>query len=422
MPAATSFICLGVQRKGMVINMNVLVVNTAYSGGGAETVARQMINELPNAYGVVNYSKIKTPDNVKVLYNNTMMKVYNRIVTLNHCGRSRHIAHTLNSIKRIVQDKQIDVIHLHNIHGNYFGINDVKELAELRPIVWTLHDMWTMTGNCFFSGDCEGYKSGCRNCKKYEAKKFIRYFAVKEKAFVGHNIVFVTPSEWLKRIAKESWLKQEDIRVINNGVNINNYIAYEKKKLRNQYNLDITKKYIVSVAANVFEVRKGFSILLEALSKIDNLEEFTLLLVGDISQEAEVLLPQNLDVKIMGYIRDPLEMNRMYSLADVFILPSLEDNFPCVTVEALASGTPVIGFRTGGIPEQVDEKTGWIVPEKNADALCCTINEAFADMNKLSEMSKYARCRADKLYSENLMLERYQAIYLEVIEGNEDTH
>ena len=399
--------------------MNILIVNTAYSGGGAETVVRQMINGMKSTnlqtYGVVNYSKIPVPDNVTVLYNTTVMKIYNRIVTFNHNNKTMHIPYTIKMIKQIVKEKHIDVVHLHNIHGNYFGIQDVKTLTDICPVVWTLHDMWTLTGNCFFAEECNKYQNHCKECHKNLSVADKRFFQTKEKAFTGQNIVFVTPSEWLYRITKKSWLQNEDIRVINNGVNIENYVAYNKKELRQQYGLDSNKHYLVSVAANILETRKGFSILFDALKKIRNPADYCLLLVGDVSEKAQKLLPTNLDIKIMGYIRDLNELNHIYSLADVFVLPSLEDNFPCVTLEALAAGTPVVGFKTGGIPEQVDVETGWIAEEQNADALSKTLEIAFSDKTKLAQMSLNARIRAETLYAEKLMLERYKKIYVEVV-------
>jgi putative colanic acid biosynthesis glycosyltransferase len=403
--------------------MNVLLINTAYSGGGAEKVTRQMLEGI-NAFGnksieVANYSKIPVPDNVRLLYNTIPLRIFNRIITFNHCNISYHMKYSISTICKIIRNEKIDIVHIHNLHGNYFGIGDISQIVKLCPIVWTLHDMWTFTGNCFYVGACSKYKDNCLKCPSLDTStpfyKYLyqNYFEKKKRAIINNEIYFVSPSEWLARKARSSWLKNEKISVINNGVNLKSFKANSKVEIRNKYNLPSNKRYIAFVTAKVTDPRKGFNYLINALDDLSNKEEYIVLAVGDVDELKKIDI--GIQTVYFGYVHDESKLNEIYSMADIFVLPSLEDNFPCVTLEALASGTPVISFDTGGIPEQINQNTGWIVSDKNAKKLKDSIENAFKDPKRLKEMSLAARSECELKFSEDLMVDKYMLLYADIL-------
>ncbi|MCM1466660.1 MAG: glycosyltransferase, partial [Alistipes sp.] len=160
---------------------------------------------------------------------------------------------------------------------------------------------------------------------------------------------------------------------------------------------------------------RSFKHLLTALELIEHKSGYCLVVLGNCDTPVEY--NKEFTVFPMGYIRDEAVMNELYALSDVYITPSLADNFPCTTIESFASGTPVIAFATGGLVEQIDSETGWLVETGNADALAAAIQEAFSDKERLSGMRINCRKKAEELYSEELMLKHYRELYEQIYGG-----
>lgn len=158
---------------------------------------------------------------------------------------------------------------------------------------------------------------------------------------------------------------------------------------------------------------KGLPYLLEALNQIENPEKYLLLIAGASCNIDE--LKDKFETVEFGYINNNKKLSEIYAMADVFVVPSLVENFPCVILESMASGTPVIAFATGGIPEQIDEDSGWLVEAGNVKALKENIVRACSDREKLEAKAFHARSKAENLFPENRMIERYIEIYNEII-------
>ncbi|MBU3197732.1 glycosyltransferase [Clostridium estertheticum] len=281
-----------------------------------------------------------------------------------------------------------DVIHLHNIHGYYINIellfNYLKETNK--PVVWTLHDCWAFTGHCAYFDYvcCDKWKNGCDRCpqKSSYPQSLLKdnskhNYANKKELFTGvKNVTIVTPSKWLSNLVKESFLKEYDVKVINNGIDLNVFNPKDKNIFRKKYNLE--EKFIILGVASIWEERKGSRYFLEISKLID--KNSRIVLVG-LNDKQLSTLPQNIiGIKRTNNIE---ELAEIYSAADVYVNPTLEDNFPTTNLEALACGTPVITFNTGGSVESVDESCGIVVKKGNIEGLFEIINKM--NINKFDE-------------------------------------
>ena len=259
-----------------------------------------------------------------------------------------------------VKDYDPDVIHLHNIHGYYINLeilfNYLKNSGK--PVVWTLHDCWAFTGHCayFDFAGCEKWKTGCYGCplkKSYPSSILIdrskKNYIQKRRLFTTlSNMTVVTPSQWLAGLVKKSYLGKYNIRVINNGIDTEVFKP-TLGNFRQKHNIG-SKKIILGVAG-VWDRRKG----LEDFYKLSSILEdsYQIVLVG-LNEKQISALPNN----IIGIssTESASELAEIYTAADVFVNPTLEDNYPTVNLEAQACGTPVITYNTGGSPESVDFK------------------------------------------------------------------
>lgn len=262
---------------------------------------------------------------------------------------------TKEFIKKIDEFKP-DIIHLHNIHGYYVNIEILfkylKEHPEIKK-VWTLHDCWAFTGHCAYYtyAKCDKWKSCCNgicaNKKEYPKTIFSRIkinFNKKKQIFSDvENMVLVTPSKWLKSEVENSFLKKYHVEVINNGVDTNIFKPI-LSDIKQQYGIE-NKKIILGVAS-VWDKRKGLDTFIELSKKLDY--DYKIVLIGLSKKQIK-----NLPINIIGINRteNVQELVKWYSVANIFFNPTFEDNYPTVNLEAIACGTPVVTFDTGGSSE-----------------------------------------------------------------------
>lgn len=328
-------------------------------------------------------------------------------------GCYSHFA-TYKLIQKIKQVKP-DVIHLHNIHGWYLNwkmLFDYLKRAKI-PVVWTLHDCWAFTGHCpyFMAIGCEKWKTGCHDCSLYKSYPgcFLddskKQYALKKQCFTGvPDLTIVTPSQWLADLVKQSYLKDYDTVVINNGVDLTKFKP-RTSDFREKYGLE--NKIILLGVAFDWSPRKGIDDFKKLADDLP--EEYAIVLVG-VSDIVASTLPER--IISIACTQNQKELAEIYSAVDIFVNPTLEDNFPTVNIEALACGTPVITYQTGGSPESLTEKCGRVVPYKNYEALKNTISEM---KNAKPAMSNACAERA-KLYERNNAYQKYVMLYKTVEE------
>lgn len=284
-----------------------------------------------------------------------------------------------------VKDINPDIIHLHNIHGYYLNIEILFNYLKgaNKPVVWTLHDCWSFTGHCshFDYIGCDKWETGCFDCpqKKEYPKSLIidnsaNNYADKYNLFAGlDKLTLVAPSNWLKEQIKFSFLKKYNAELINNGIDLDIFKPLESD-FREKYNLK--NKYIILGVANNWGLKKGLDYFIRLSKKLRNDE--VIVLVGVTRTQIE-----NLPPNVLGVIKttDTNELAEIYSAADVFVNPTLEEVLGLVNIEALACGTPVVTFNTGGSIECIDINSGIIVDRGN-------ITKLYEAINQIKELGK----------------------------------
>lgn len=318
-----------------------------------------------------------------------------------------------------VESYQPDLIHLHNIHGYYLHVGLLFEYIKKRgiPVVWTLHDCWSFTGHCAYFDfvGCEKWKTGCHACpqkKSYPASLILdqskRNYEDKKELFQGvRNLTFVTPSHWLQGLLKESYLGGYNSVVIPNGIDLSTFRPAESD-FRRKHQLE--GKFVMLMVSSEWTPRKGLKYLLEFQKSMKDDEK--LVLVG-LTEELKKELPDSI-VKITrtDHVK---ELAEIYASCDVLLNPTLEDNFPTTNLEALACGTPVITFRTGGSPEAVDEQTGIVIDQGNLEELRDAV-DLMREKGK-AHYSGQARKRAEDLYAREDRYKDYIALYEGILRG-----
>jgi len=281
-----------------------------------------------------------------------------------------------------------DLIHLHNIHGCYLNFGLLFRYLDKAdiPIVWTLHDCWPFTGHCAyfdFSG-CEKWRTECSRCPQQKSYPVCigldgsrRNHRNKKKWFGKlKNLTFVAPCRWMTKPLSASFLGQNPVRIIVNGVNLRVFRPVHSQ-LRNQYQL-MDKKVCLAVASE-WDERKGLRYICQAAERLGDPYRFVV-----IGLEPEQI--RSLPANVIGLERTSSteELAAWYTTADCFVNPTLEDNMPMVNLEALACGTPVAVFETGGCPEAIDPTCGMVVRQGDMEAFCSAI-QTLCDQKAMGE-------------------------------------
>ena len=278
---------------------------------------------------------------------------------------------TYKLLKKIDEFKP-DIIHLHNLHDSYINLPMLFSYIKKHnvPTVWTLHDCWSFTGQCphFTMVKCDKWKTGCHNCPQYKEYPASLYdntkkmWQLKKKWFTGvKNMTIVTPSEWLANLVNESYLKEYPIKVINNGIDLNIFKPTPCDDVLGGGKLNA---HIVLFVSFGWSVYKGLDVIVDLAKKLTS--DYQIVVVGS-DDRVDKLLPNN--VISIHRTQDQRELAKIYSGATVFANPTREEMLGMVNIEALACGTPVVTFRTGGSPECIDDKSGIVVEKDKIDEM-----------------------------------------------------
>ncbi len=313
-----------------------------------------------------------------------------------------------------IKNIQPDIVHLHNIHGYYLNYPILfKYLKESGiPVVWTLHDCWTFTGHCahYMYKGCLRWKTHCHDCplKSNYPKTLLcdhsySNFEKKKKLFTSlPKLTLVPVCHWLEKEVSLSFLKDINRKVIYNGIDTNTFTINIDEDIRKKYNIPIKNKVILGVASNWY--RKGLEDFFKLRSLLD--DSTSIVIVGLNDKELR-FLPQNIiGIKRTENINDLI---RLYSTANVFFNPTWEDSFPTTNLEALACGTPVVTYDTGGSGEAIDDNTGYKITKGD-------VKEAYRLILKICSNNKEqisSKCRERIITNFNRMdrFEEYFNLY-----------
>lgn len=329
-----------------------------------------------------------------------------------------------NQIETHLWTKQADVIHLHNIHGSYFSLNQLIQLSSQKPVVWTFHDMWPLTGHCSYSYECNRWKTGCGECpilKDYPpllCDTTALHWHVKKKIYQKCHIELAVPSGWLYQIAKESpLLGQFPMSIIPYGLDTDVFRPIEQAKARQMLKLPLDMPLIAFGAVELDDPRKGGKYFIEAIQKLQQEAQhrFGVIIFGGGFYSDKLL-----DAKVwhFGKVKNEDELAQIYSAANIFVNTSIADNLPNTIIESTACGTPVVTFKTGGVSDIVDHmKTGYLTDPKEVSQLADGIKAFLTDPEFQKKVSTECRKKALNQFSSTLHAERYSRIYLRAIQS-----
>jgi len=316
-----------------------------------------------------------------------------------------------------------DIFHFHNLHGNYFNPFALPELTKIRPSVWTLHDMQSMTGHCAYAFDCNKWQNGCGECPYLEAYPSItkdrtaEMWRDKKLIYQESDFELIVPSRWLKDIVEKSMLKDKNVHLIYNGIDERIYRPYDKYAARKKLHIPDNSIVLGFVShKGLMSRRKGGDFILEAyryfISKYPNVY---FVCIGGKSSGA----PTERFLQI-PYVSDENLLAETYCAADVFMFPTLADNCPLVVLELMACGVPVVSFNVGGVPELIENgKTGFVAGYKNGPEFVQMTERLVLDRARQKEFSHAGLERLQKMFTLERMIDEHVCLYEKLAENAE---
>ena len=401
--------------------MKLVQINTSVNSGStgriAEDIGKVMMSQGHESY--IAYGRGNRPSQ------SNLLKIGKQWDVVHHGFKTavfdRHGFGSVNATKALISEIDRinpDVIGLHNLHGYYLNINVLfNYLQETEiPVVWTLFDCWAFTGHCSYFDhiNCTKWLEGCFSCPKTRKYPSSYLFDQSKRNYTDKKSIFnrvsklhiIVHSQWLKRLVEQSFLKSFPVHHIFSGIDLevfkpsNDTLIIRKHHIRN-------KKIILGVA-NIWDIRKGLSVF-KKLHEIFSAEH-VIILVGLTRKQINELPSGMIGIERTESVS---ELAAYYSASDVFVNPTFLDNFPTTNLEALACGTPVVTYKTGGSPEAVDESTGRVVEQGDfrglADAITTLLNK---DRDQLSAV---CRKRAELLFNKEDRYLDYLRLYEDLI-------
>lgn len=334
--------------------------------------------------------------------------------------------------------EEADIIHLHSV-THFLSPNSIARLAALnKPIVWTLHDMRPFTGGCHFTAGCEKFSSNCSGCPQLGWDPYFitaAQLSDQLQAIPSKKIHPVAPTQWLAKRAQESAMFHEThIDVIPYGLDPSQFPFRWKPQAKNHLGLEPGTLHLLFVANRLGEQRKGFDHLARAIQiclqnpafrKRVSSNQVALISLGHPDPGLAKL---GIPYVCLGYLNSPEEMSQLYGAADLFLLPSIEENLPNTLLEAMSSGTPAVAFRVGGVPEVItDQENGRLVRPGSVEDFASAIEQLLFNDELRGRFGEKARAVIQEKFDHNLQAQRYLDLYLGLLRGmrtprNKDTH
>lgn len=420
--------------------MKVLIVNTSELSGGAAVAANRLMHAL-NRNSVEARTLVcrrQTSDDRIIPLGGAIRKKWHFLwerlriflalrlhrqhlwdVDTGFCG---------SDITHLPAFKEADIIHLHWINQGMLSLRGIRRILRSgKPVVWTMHDMWPATAICHLTLGCEAYTTQCRRCRLLPHAKSsgsgcdlsTRVWKRKQRILNGHGIAFVGCSRWLMGEARKSaLLKGQKIISIPNPIDTDLYRPASKSEARARLSLPEGKKLILFAAQRVTNTNKGISFLAEAIKGLTEqdpslAERWEMVVLGSSGGEVERLFP--LRCHIMGYISEPARLIDIYNASDLFVLPSLSENLPNTIMEAMACGVPCVGFRVGGIPEEIDHlRNGYVAAYRDAKDLGKGLSWVLGNPD-YAGLASDARRKVVSTYGEKAVASQYISLYRQLL-------
>lgn len=328
----------------------------------SKILVQKKVSDKPYSFSIANtnFEKIKAFLRIgfDLIINRMFVKNRNVYYTLPFIGTDISKHHMVN---------EADIIHIHWINRGYLSISSIDKLLKLnKPIVWTLHDSWSMTGGCHMMNECVQYEDSCKNCDMLRIKSFANHFqSKKQKVFNADNLYFIAPSSWTKNKAKKSQiLKNKNIAILPNCVDTKVFKKIDKEVAREVFSLPKNKKIVLFYISN--DPRKGGKYICNTINHFQNNKDNNILFVGFGTSDLSSTIFKGLDIINIGRINDKYAMSILYNIADVLLAPALEEPFGQTYIESMAVGTPCVGFACSGPLDIIEHKEdGYLADLRN---------------------------------------------------------
>ncbi|PSB59042.1 glycosyltransferase family 4 protein [Chamaesiphon polymorphus] len=407
--------------------MKILHINQSDIGGGAAIAASRLHQGLlarGKSSKLLVGEALTSDPNVEVIDQN--INLNKQLFRLN--GRFGLLYINILSTFDIPKHpfyQEADILNLHNLHGSngWFNYLALGQLTKSKPAILTLHDMWSFTGHCAYSYDCDRWKIGCGKCPYPDRYPHIYAdntkleWKLKDWVYNHANLTIVAPSQWLAAEARASMLGRYDVYCIPNGIDTEDYKPIETPECRQALGLPLDKKIIMFGATDLNDARKGGDLLLKSLQNLpESIKSETILLTFGSGGE-EIAQQVGMKVVNLGYLNNDREKSIAYSAADLFIFPTRADNLPLVLQESIACGTPMVSFKIGGVPDLVRPGvTGYLAEPEDPIDLCNGIVELLKDDRLRQVMSVNCREIALAEYALHLQAQRYAELYQTILQ------
>ena len=404
--------------------MKILHINTHTSKGGAAIVARNIhLQLLKNAFQSRFYAGRGVPDilnNIETLHISNFQFLSNVLIyRLSSIEAPFNTTQWLKLLPELLN--WADVIHLHNVHGYYLPTSILKKILE-KPVVWTLHDEWIMTGRCTFSSTCQDYRLGCPSCPHLDKypntfwDQAIKDFGVRRYLIKTSTVSLVSPSNILyQKLVSENFPKA-NLQVIPNPVNFQHlYSVHEGIKTKQKLKLEHDKVIFLFVANKIWTFRKGFDILESAIHLVEKGESITLVVIGNYNNQIQKKIQSlPIQVELIGELNDRSEINRYYSVSDFLIVPSREESFGLITIEALSQGCQVI---CSDIPvfRELTGNNGLFFPVGDFKQLALQIDKVIENKEKYKILDSNVYKIREK-FSIQKVVKSYEEVYFRTIQ------
>ena len=413
--------------------MRVLIVNTSERTGGAAVAASRLMEALNNN-GVKAKMLVRDKETdrltVAAVPGQKWMQFYflweRFVVWLRLHFNRKHlfevdIANCGADVTQLPEFQEADVVHLHWINQGMLSLKGIRKILNTgKPVVWTMHDIWPATAICHLTLDCRNFETQCAHCRLLPGSGSTNDLSTqiwkrKQQMLNDRQITFVTCSQWLAGEAQKSaLLKGQRVVSIPNPIDTHIYTPKDKQQARQRVGLPTEGRIILFASQRVTNRNKGMGYLLEACRLLaeqypEKKEDITVAILGGHAEEIEGQLPFR--TCPLGYVNDEQRIVDIYNAADVFVLPSLSENLPNTIMEAMACGVPSVGFRIGGIPEEIDhQQNGYVADycssEDLARGIWWTLYEAGHEAVRKACLQKVAHN-----YSQQSVANRYLEVY-----------
>jgi glycosyltransferase involved in cell wall biosynthesis len=402
--------------------MQILHISESDAAGGAGRAAYKLhrgLNSLGHVSRMLVGRKVTRDADIRPLKRNSFWRGLDRVTggVLDRLSLQYVLYPSSFGVLKDPWFSEADVVQLHNLHGSYFSFTALPALSRRRPVVWQLHDQWSMTGHIAYSLDCDRWQEGCGSCPYLgEYPRLGRdttalLWRLKDETYARSKLSLVVPSRWLADlVARSPLLARFPMHYIPTGIDTDVFRPASREEARRRFGLPADRPIVFFAAAHLNERRKGLHLLVEALRALD--DPPLLMVAGNGS------VGGGIESRSLGTISDESVLADAYRAADVFAVPTLADVLTQTAPEAVACGTPCVSFDRGGVVDVVRHmETGYRARFGDVADFACGLSALLTDSTLLDRLRRQCREVAEQEFAVSVQVRRYASLYEELVAG-----